>query len=178
MKSLVESLLTLAQIDAGTLPLRPQRFDLRQALEESLALLTPLAEERHIMLTFEGPSVVWEGDADRMAQVITNLVTNAIHYNRDGGRVQVTLMPHATASEVVLTVTDTGAGMASDDLAHIFERFYRIDKARSRALGGSGLGLPICQHIIAAHGGTITCHSEVDIGTTFVVRLPLTSSGA
>lgn len=177
MKSLVESLLTLAQIDAGTLPLRPQRFDLRQTIEESIALLAPLAAERHIMLTFEGPSVVWEGDADRMAQVITNLVTNAIHYNRDGGRVQVTLAPHATASGVVLTVTDTGAGMASDDLAHIFERFYRIDKARSRALGGSGLGLPICQHIIVAHGGTITCHSEVDIGTTFVVRLPLTPSG-
>jgi heavy metal sensor kinase len=178
MKSLVESLLTLAQIDAGTLPLRPQPFDLRQSIEECVALLTPLAAERHIILTVDGPSVVWEGDADRMAQVITNLMTNAIHYNRDGGRVQVTLTPSPTASEVVLTVADTGVGMASDDLAHIFERFYRIDKARSRALGGSGLGLPICQHIIAAHGGMITCHSEVDTGTTFVVRLPLTSPGA
>ena len=172
MKSLVDGLLTLARIDAGELHLHADEFDLCRTVEECVALLTPLAEEHRVALQLDLQPVQFVGDADRIAQVITNLLSNAINYNREQGRVQVTLRRDESTHDVVLTVSDTGVGIASEDLAGIFARFYRVDKARSRLFGGSGLGLPICQHIVEAHGGTITCHSVIHTGTTFVVRLP------
>jgi signal transduction histidine kinase len=102
---------------------------------------------------------------------VTNLVTNAIHYNRDAGQVRITVAPHGDG-HVTLTVADTGVGVAPEDQPHLFERFFRADRARSRAAGGSGLGLAICQSVVEAHGGTITFRSLPDQGTTFIVRLP------
>ena len=110
------------------------------------------------------------GDAGRLGQVVTNLLSNAMQYNRPGGTVPVRLA--ATAGAAVLTVADTGCGIPEEDRPHLFERFYRVDKARSRASGGNGLGLAICKSIVEAHGGTIGFSSEVDRGSTFWVRLP------
>jgi heavy metal sensor kinase len=172
MKTLVDGLLTLARIDAGELHLHPDTFDLRRTVEECVALLTPLAEEHGVTFQLDLQPVQFVGDADRLAQVVTNLLSNAINYNREQGRVQVTLARDERTHDVVLTVADTGMGIAPEDLEGIFARFYRVDKARSRLFGGSGLGLPICQHIVEAHGGSITCHSVMHTGTTFVVRLP------
>ena len=110
------------------------------------------------------------GDPERLAQVVTNLLTNAIQYNQSEGEVRVKL--ESQNGLAVLTVTDTGPGIAAEDLPRVFERFYRADKSRTGA-GNSGLGLSICKAIVEAHGGTIEVASEVGTGTTFTVRLPV-----
>jgi heavy metal sensor kinase len=170
MKSLIESLLVLARADAGRLEIKHEQFDLAQAAEDCAALVAPLAAERRVQLKLDLRTTGVSGDSFRIAQVITNLMTNAINYNREGGSVATAVKSEGT--EAVLTVADTGVGIAEEDQKHLFERFYRVDKARSRELGGSGLGLAICKSIIEAHGGTIAFNSKINEGTTFVVRLP------
>ena len=118
-------------------------------------------------------SVALEADPDALARVVTNLLSNAILYNRPGG--QVTLSVVAECEAVRLTVADTGPGIPEDDLPRLFDRFFRVDKARTRESGGSGLGLAICKSIVDAHGGTITVASQVGKGTEVVVRLPRTA---
>jgi heavy metal sensor kinase len=168
MKLLVEELLTLARTDAGRLKLDATIVDLRRVVEDSVTLLTPLAEEHHVRLTVCAQEARFAGDANRLTQVATNLLTNAIMYNRSEGEVVVTTA--VDGSDAVLTVTDTGIGIPQADLPHLFERFYRVDRARTRERGGSGLGLAICRGIVAAHGGTISVTSQLDVGTTFTVR--------
>jgi len=119
--------------------------------------------------------VVLEADRTRVMQLITNLLVNAIQYNKEGGRVTLSVAEEGT--EAVLKVADTGIGMGQEDQAHVFERFFRADKARSREAGGSGLGLAICRSIVEAHHGTISFTSEPGKGTTFTVRLPVVSGG-
>ena len=109
------------------------------------------------------------GDADRLGQVITNLLTNAIHYNKPNGEIRVSTRGENGAA--IVAIADTGQGIADEDLPHIFERFYRADKSRSRAAGRSGLGLAISKAIVDAHGGTIEVTSQPGEGTTFTVRL-------
>jgi signal transduction histidine kinase len=111
-----------------------------------------------------------------LSQVITNLLSNAIHYNKPAGEVRVTTC--AGNSQAVLTVADSGRGIASEDLPHIFERFYRADKSRTRAQGRSGLGLAICKAIIEAEGGSIEVSSQLHVGTTVTVRWPTNPSSA
>jgi two-component system phosphate regulon sensor histidine kinase PhoR len=111
------------------------------------------------------------GDPAALMQVVMNLLNNAINYNRENGSITVQL--EKTDGEVRLTVSDTGCGIPEPDLPYIFERFYRVDKARSRVSGGTGLGLAICKAIVEAHGGEIGVESEADEGSRFWVRLPL-----
>ena len=170
MKSLVDSLLVLARADAGKLDIKREKIDLGQTVEECADLVRPLAAGRHVELHLDMQRTTVVGDGFRIAQVVTNLLTNAINYNREGGRVNVSLRPDGSAA--VLEVADTGLGISEEDQKHLFERFYRVDKARSRELGGSGLGLAICKTVVKAHGGTITCSSKLDEGTLFSVRLP------
>lgn len=170
LQALVGDLLTLARADAGKLELAPEPVDLALLVEESVALLEPLAQARNVTLYFHGDSTVIHGDPDRLAQVATNLLTNAIQYNRPEGSVTVSL--HAVAGGVELVVCDTGIGIAAAHLPHLCERFYRVDSARARDSGGSGLGLAICQSILTAHGGTLTVASTPGVGTTFTARLP------
>jgi heavy metal sensor kinase len=170
MRALVNGLLTLARADAGMLQLEREPFDLKACIEECTRLIQPLAEERGITVKLDLEPIEWTGDMQRIAQVVTNLLSNAVRYNRDEGKVQVGLWE--ADGEVILTVTDTGIGIPADDLGSVFKRFYRVDKARSRDLGGTGLGLAICQSFVAAHGGTIDCAGELGRGSTFTVRLP------
>ena len=170
MKSLVESLLMLARADAHRLELVRERCDLALVVQECVTLLQPLAAERAVTLETELASLVVLGDRARLAQVVTNLVGNAIRYNKDGGKVRVTLV--ASGLEAVLSTSDTGIGIPLADQPRVFERFFRADPARSRD-GGTGLGLAICSSIVAAHGGAISFESKPGEGTTFVVRLPL-----
>lgn len=170
MKSLVESLLILARFDAGEPGLKLQSLDLEAFVRDGVDLIRPLANERHITVECWTSPVTVQADRERLGQVLTNLLTNAIRYNRDGGRIDVTI--EVDEGQAILGVTDTGIGIAGEDLMHIFERFHRADKARSRADGGSGLGLAICKSIVEAHGGTIAVRSEPQVGTTFEVRLP------
>jgi heavy metal sensor kinase len=170
MTGLVDGLLTLARADAGKLDLQRERVDLASLVAEVVDLFRPLAAEKQVTFTAELSEVTALGDAERLAQVVTNLVSNAIGYNLPGGTVNVRLEEEGTTA--LLEVEDTGCGIPESDRPHLFERFYRVDKARSRASGGNGLGLAICKSIIEAHGGGIDFTTEVGKGTTFRVRLP------
>jgi len=170
MRTLVDDLLTLARADAGRLELRLSPVDLLQVARDATFMLEPLARQHQVQLVVEGTSTRATADAARMAQVVSNLVTNAIVYNRPQG--QVTVSVGDASGLAVLKVTDTGIGIATHDLPRLFDRFYRVDRARSRDSGGSGLGLAISKSIVEAQQGTIEVTSKLDHGTTFVVRLP------
>jgi heavy metal sensor kinase len=170
MAALVDGLLTLARADEGQIDVQPEPIDLRPVVDECVALLRPLAEQHAIRIDLNLQQAFVRGDPLRLGQVVTNLVTNAIRYNRRGGSVTIRLT--MVSGMVELSVIDTGIGIPPADRRHIFERFFRVDKARSRASGGSGLGLAICQSIVSAHSGTIEFRSQLDQGTTFTVRLP------
>lgn len=171
MRSLIDSLLLLAQFDAGHPDFRRAQLDLADVAKESVELLQPLADERHITLRSEVSPMLVLGDRDRLGQVVTNLLANAIRYNQEGGQVDVRV--ERVNGHAMVSVSDNGIGIPAEELPHIFDRFYRVDKARSRAEGGSGLGLAICQSVVEAHGGQITARSEPQHGTTLEVRLPL-----
>jgi signal transduction histidine kinase len=130
----------------------------------------PLAEDRTVKVSLETAPLEITGDPERLAQVVTNLLTNAIQYNNPEGEVSVKL--EAQDGLAVLTVTNTGQGIAAEDLPRVFGRFYRADKSRTGA-GNAGIGLAICKAIVEAHGGTIDVASEENVGTTFTVRLPM-----
>jgi heavy metal sensor kinase len=170
MAALVEGLLTLARADAGKLDLRRESVDLKRVTADAVTQLRPLADGLKIAVAAKLAPVQVMGDPVRLGQVVTNLVTNAVRYNKPGGQVRVRLT--TDKGKVVLTVEDTGFGIPDADRPHIFERFYRVAKDRSRLSGGSGLGLAITKSIVDGHGGTIDFKSAVDRGTTFEVRLP------
>jgi two-component system, OmpR family, sensor kinase len=171
MTDLVEGLLTLARADAGRSGLR-EPVELHRAAADAVELCRPLAAEKGVRLTADLAPITVPGDAGGLARVVGNLVANAIRYNRPDGEVHVELA--RDGREAVLTVRDTGEGIPAEHHPHLFERFYRADKARSRATGGSGLGLAIARAVVEAHGGTIGFESAVGKGSTFWVRLPAT----
>jgi heavy metal sensor kinase len=171
MKTLTESLLELARLDAGQEPMKQERFDLSRVVRECVEFVRPLAAERGIQFHCEVPPLDCVGDAERIGQVVTNLLTNAIHFNRDRGEVR--LSTHAEAGAVLVAVADTGQGIPAEDIPHLFERFYRVDKSRSRIQGCNGLGLAICKAIVDAHGGSIEVSSQLGVGSIFTVKLPL-----
>jgi len=175
MTALVDGLLMLARADAGKLDLRQEPIDLRSLVEEGVTLFRPLASSKQVALDACLAETRIVGDPLRLEQVLTNLLSNALYYNHPGGRIEVQL--GTAAAEVVLTVRDTGCGIPAEDQAHIFERFYRVDKARARASGGNGLGLAICKSIVEAHGGTLGFDSTPGAGSTFWVCLPAAGVG-
>ena len=170
MRKLIESLLALARFDAGQEVLRRQRFDLCKTVSDCAEMVQPLADERGAKIFVEAKPLEIIGDSERLAQVVTNLLTNAIQYNQPGGEVRVKL--ESQNDLAVLTVADTGQGIAAENLPRVFGRFFRADESRTGA-GNAGLGLAIAKAIIAAHGGTIEVASEVGKGSTFTLRLPV-----
>jgi signal transduction histidine kinase len=170
MRHLTESLLQLARLDAGQEELQRSPFDLATVTAECVQLLRPLAAERNIQLVCEITPARCVGDPQRVAQVATNLLTNAIQFTRERSEVRITAQ--SQNGSAVLMVADTGPGIPQEDLAHIFERFYRVDKSRSRVQGRNGLGLAISKAIVDAHGGTIQVTSTVGSGSVFTVKLP------
>jgi signal transduction histidine kinase len=170
MRQLIESLLELARLDAGQQPMKREPFDLARVTREAIELVRPLATERRISIHDEVSTANCVGDSERLGQVATNLLTNAIRFNRDGGEVRVSV--RAENGAVFLSVADTGEGIPAEDLPHIFERFYRVDKSRARGRGSNGLGLAICKAILDAHSGSIDVRSQPGAGSTFTVKLP------
>jgi signal transduction histidine kinase len=171
MSALVESLLVLARADAGRLELHRENFDLVEVINDCMEMIGPMAEERGITLERQLEPLEVNADRNRIAQLLTNLLTNAVRYNRDGGKIIVSSRREGV--DAVISIADTGVGIAPIDQPRVFERFFRADPARSREAGGSGLGLAICQSIVEAHDGQVTFTSQQAQGTTFVVRLPV-----
>jgi heavy metal sensor kinase len=171
MSRLVSDLLLLAKADAG-LPLKKQTLDLDTLMMEVYRETKILAKEREHQIKLEGvdPARV-NGDPDRLKQLLLNLVSNAVKYTPSGGT--ITLRMHREGSQAAIRVTDTGLGIPKSDLDLIFERFYRVDKARSRDMGGTGLGLSIAQWIAKAHNGQIRVESQEGYGSTFILELPI-----
>jgi heavy metal sensor kinase len=176
MSRILDNLLTLARIDEGRLDLlcAPQRLDTMVA--EVLDKLRPIAHAKGISLVAEGEPVEVLADGPRFELVITNLVDNAIKYTGAGGSVRVVVW--RDRHEAGITVHDTGPGIGADALPHLFDRFYRADASRSRADGGSGLGLSICKEIITAHGGRLWASSELGHGSSFTLAMPLETDSA
>lgn len=170
MRKLIESLLALARFDAGQEMLQRAPFDFSKTISDSAEMVQTLAEERGVNILIEAGEVEITGDSERLAQVVTNLLTNAIQYNQSGGEVRVKL--ESQNGLAVLMVADTGTGIAPQNLPRVFDRFFRADSSRTGA-GNSGLGLAICKAIVEAHSGTIEVASGENIGTTFTVRLPI-----
>ena len=170
MRRLIESLLALARYDAGQEVLQRRPFDFSRTVTDGLELVQPLAETHGIKMISDLAALEITADPDRLAQVVVNLLTNAIQYNKPGGQVRVKLAAHDGLA--VLTVDDTGQGIAAADLPRVFSRFFRADPSRTGA-GNTGLGLAICKAIVEAHGGTIEVASAENAGTTFTVRLPM-----
>lgn len=169
MRNLIESLLILARLDSGEIKVDRRKMDLSEVVSEVAEMIQPLADARQITLETRLPSAPMEGDADRLSQVAANLLTNAILYNRDGGRIEASVQ--IKGNDVLFRVFDTGVGIPEADLPHLFDRFYRGDPSRGLS-PGHGLGLAIVRSIVEAHRGTIRVASQVDQGTTFEVRLP------
>jgi len=174
MAELLDSLLTLARADEGRLPLAMEDFDLRELFAEASETASMLAESAGLSVVTSIPetTVPLRADRNRIRQLLLNLVTNAVKYTPRGGEVSLGL--EQQADSVVLTVADTGIGIAAGDLPHIFDRFWRADPSRSRAgeSPGTGLGLAITQWVAEAHGGTIAVQSRPGRGTQFTVTLP------
>jgi signal transduction histidine kinase len=151
--------------------MKRERFDLFRVVRECVELVRTLAAERGIQIHCDIAAIECVGDAGRIGQVVTNLLTNAIHFNRDQGEIR--LSARAEEGAVLLTVADTGEGIPAENVPHLFERFYRVDQSRSRIQGRNGLGLAICKAIVDVHGGSIDVSSQPGVGSTFTVKLPL-----
>jgi len=169
---LIDDLLLLAQLDSGRLLVSPQPVALRAAVQEVFEDLALRAQVREVRLE-NGipPGLVASADPDRLRQVFSNLVDNGIKYGRSGGHLTVTAAP-VPGNKVEVCVHDDGPGIPREAQSRVFERFYRVDKARSREQGGTGLGLAIVKHAVQAHGGEVRVESEPGQGSAFYFTLP------
>lgn len=179
LNRLIGDILELSKIESKRIPMNFSPIYLPEFLERSLSVLRKEAEKKHIELSMLVDDDIYiEADEDRLRQIIINLLSNGIAYTHDGGKVKVRVEPldknvDGDYERLRLIVSDTGMGIPKKDLPRIFERFYRVDKARSRSSGGTGLGLSIVKHLVELHKGTIRVDSEVGVGTRFTIELPV-----
>lgn len=175
MSTITNKLLFLARSDAGKEPLNIKEVNLKELLAEISPDVEVLVKEKGVQFRL-GPleNVTVKGDLVKLRQLLLNILENAVRYTSSGGSISASVMRREKMA--VVSINDTGIGISSEHLPHIFERFYRVDKARSRAEGGAGLGLAIAKYIAEAHGGKIEVESEVGRGSTFHVVLPLENS--
>lgn len=171
MTKLVGDLLVVARSDNKALKLKPSKFDLGAVAAQTARLMQPLAEQKNIEIIAENlPKTMIHADEQKIRQLVLILVDNAVKYTPDGGKVTLEFRK-AEKGKVCLAVSDTGIGIAPEDQEKVFDRFYRVDKARSREMGGNGLGLAIAQEIVELHQGTIAIDSVLGQGTTFTITL-------
>jgi two-component system, OmpR family, phosphate regulon sensor histidine kinase PhoR len=182
---LVDDLVSLSDLERGLIPLRVQELDARRLIDEAVELVHDQAEHQGVEVEIQCPAAIGPltGDHDRLYQVLINLLDNAIKYTPRGGR--ITVSARAPGVEEVgdkpvveLAVADTGEGIPAQHIPRLTERFYRVDRARSRELGGTGLGLAIVKHIVQLHQGEMHIESRLREGTTVRVRLPIPQPSA
>jgi two-component system phosphate regulon sensor histidine kinase PhoR len=172
LTSLITDLLTVSRVESREWAPELERLDLRETARRSARSFRPLAEAKEIEMKVDLPAepVYAYADADAMRQIVDNLLENAVKYTPPGGRVWVRVRTDEGLG--VVEVGDTGVGISPKYHARVFERFYRVDKARSRELGGTGLGLAIVKHLVQAQAGTVTVESDLGKGSLFRVRMP------
>ncbi|HWQ55596.1 MAG TPA: ATP-binding protein [Bryobacteraceae bacterium] len=171
---LTADLLTLSRIELRRQNFSFEMYPANELLREAMDLVRPLADKKHIRLVEQPAPEEAEVscDAEAVSQILSNLLDNAIKYTPEGGVITVGAVP--AAKSIRFSVRDSGSGIPEEDLPRLFERFYRVDKARSRALGGTGLGLSIVKHLVLAHGGDVWVESRANEGSTFSFTLPIT----
>jgi two-component system phosphate regulon sensor histidine kinase PhoR len=170
MHGLIDDILELTAIEGGNIQLRVEMVELRALVDDVCASLTTHARARNIKLENNvAPNVRIYADARRLEQMLTNLIDNGIKFSHENGAVTIS---HESDTEDRIVVADQGDGIPAQHLERLFERFYRVDRARSRELGGTGLGLAIVKHLALLHGGEVTVESELGKGSTFTLHLP------
>ncbi|MBI3999192.1 MAG: GHKL domain-containing protein, partial [Candidatus Omnitrophica bacterium] len=169
---LIDDLLELSKLESKELELKLEPTDLKDAFDKAVALFDSRLKEKNITVR----NLVWMdgmyrvlADRDKLRQVLVNLLDNAIKFNRDGG--QIELKAAQSEDRVTISVEDSGLGIPEEAIPRIFERFFTVDQAHSHELGGTGLGLAIVKHIVEAHGGTVSCESELAKGSRFSFSL-------
>jgi two-component system phosphate regulon sensor histidine kinase PhoR len=173
MHDLIDDILELSAIEAGNVPLKGERLWLQPAVEEVVSSLASKAEAVEVSLRNDiADDVKVYGDPRRLEQMLTNLIDNAIKFNRKGGTVSISYDRSQDRVHDRIIVADTGEGIPAHHLERLFERFYRVDRARSREKGGTGLGLAIVKHLALLHQGEVTVSSEVGKGSVFTIQLP------
>ena len=170
LSALVSDLLVLARLEAEV-PATREQFDLAIVVREQISSRKNALVDRSIELSVDCPAIQIQTDRARLATALSNLIDNAIHYNKPGGQIRISAETQNGTLNVA--IEDTGNGIPSEELPRIFERFYRVDKSRTRESGGTGLGLAIAKHAIESQGGTITVTSRLGVGSTFTIHLPV-----
>lgn len=170
MQDIVERLLALVRAEVTPEVQEPAPVAMRSLIDDVVTWLAPIAQARGVRLGVEGDPFTVNGDAEQLREALNNVIANAILYNKPGG--SVTISTRVSGGSARIEVVDTGIGIPIDAVPRVFDRFFRVDKARSRELGGSGLGLSIARTVFVAHGGGITCTSEPGVGSMFAVALP------
>ena len=172
LSAVVSDLLTLVQMDSQNVKLSRENLSIAALIKENAHRLQPIADqkEQQISLSISDPCDIY-ADKSKLNQVIYNLMENAVKYTQSGGQIKVSLVRQGR--DAIFTVSDNGPGIPKENLPHVFDRFYRVDKARSREKGGTGLGLSIVHQLVLLHGGAIRVESEEGKGASFIVELPL-----
>jgi two-component system phosphate regulon sensor histidine kinase PhoR len=173
LTKIVEDLLTLSKIESREFSLKPEGLSISDLIHSTLDVVKEEADKKGMSISWSEsiPSLFIVGDRKGLEQVLINLLDNAIKYGREGGNIKISACENPNA-EIQISVEDDGIGIPKEDLPRIFERFYRVDKGRSKELGGTGLGLSIVKHIIQAHGGNVWAESQIGKGSTFYLTLP------
>jgi signal transduction histidine kinase len=171
MSELVRELLESARLDAAPEGLVTEKLDLLDAAAETVHRLQPLAEHKQVAIVLKGTPVLVLGDRQKLQRLLLNLLDNAIKFAPSGSEVRVSVA--LENQQAVMEVVDDGPGMDPNELKRIFDRFYRVDTARSRRVGGTGLGLAIARQIVLAHGGTIRADNQPGAGTKITVQIPV-----
>jgi two-component system sensor histidine kinase BaeS len=174
LKRMIGSVETLSRVENDNVVMNKETFDLSKLISSILLNYDSKLYNKNMEANFNVDSVYIYGDKDKLTQVLNNLLSNAIAYSKDGGSIQISI--EEENDKVKIRMKDNGVGISKEDLPHIFERFYRVDKSRSRSTGGLGIGLSITKGIITAHEGNIEVNSELGEGTEFIIELPNNNS--
>ena len=170
MQDIVERLLALVRAEASSDIQQRAPVEIRALIDDVVTWLAPVAQARGVQMHVDGDLFSVNGDAEQLREALNNVVANGILYNKPGGTVAIGMRLSGAIGRI--EVADTGIGIPADAVPRVFDRFFRVDKARSREMGGSGLGLSVARSVLTAHGGDITCTSEPGVGSMFVISLP------